>query len=60
MRVPATVQGHQPHLWVDYRKRVQDLKIQRSENPYNFIKFVGVEERFWSQFHQDYYHSVLF
>jgi hypothetical protein len=51
---------YQHPLWVDYRKRVADLKLQRSENPYEFVEDPSVDERFWSRFHNDYYYSVLY
>jgi hypothetical protein len=30
----------------------------REENPFMWSKFEAVDDRFWSQFHKDYYESV--
>jgi len=60
VRRPSIPSGTLPRLGIDYKKRLVDLRHQRSENPYKFIKFEGVEERFWSQFHNDFYESVLY
>jgi len=57
---PSIPSGTQPWLGIDYKKRLVDLRNQRSENPYKFVKFEGVEERFLSQFHNDFYESVLY
>lgn len=60
MRNPGSSGAYSVPLFVDYNKRVEDLKIQRSENPYQFVKDPSVEERFWSRFHSDYYFTVLY
>jgi hypothetical protein len=49
-----------PRLPIDYSHRLQDLRTQRGENPYIFVRFQGVDESFWSQFHSDYYNSILY
>jgi hypothetical protein len=30
----------------------------REENPFMWSKFEAVDDRFWSQFHKDYYESI--
>ena len=57
---PSIPSGTQPQLGIDYKKHLVDLRNQCSENPYKFMKFEGVEEWFWSQFHNDFYESVLY
>jgi hypothetical protein len=60
MSGPQNQGGYQPSLPVDYSKRVGDLREQRSENPYQFIRNPNVDLRFWSRMHLDYYYKVLF
>jgi hypothetical protein len=47
MRRPGVGAG-MPRLPIDYSHRLQDLRTQRGENPYIFVRFQGVDERFWS------------
>jgi hypothetical protein len=60
MSGPQNQGGYQPSLPVDYSKRAGDLRVQRSENPYQFIRNPSVDVRFWSRMHSDYYYKVLF
>jgi hypothetical protein len=60
VRRPSIPSGTQSWLGIDYKKRLVDLRNLCSENPYKFIKFEGVEERFWSQFQNDFYESILY
>lgn len=58
MRTPVDPDGIIPRLAIDYMKQKRDVRRMRQENPFQWCKFQGVEERFWSQFHHDYYLSV--
>jgi hypothetical protein len=52
---PELPTGFVPRRAIEYRKQARDMRIMRQDNPYRWIKFEGVEGRFWSQFHHDYY-----
>lgn len=52
--------GFAPHLMKDYRNNVPMLRKKRSENPYDDGKDLQIESHFWSLFHFDYYHYVIF
>jgi hypothetical protein len=60
MSGPQNQGGYQPSLLVGYSKRAGDLRVQRSENPYQFIRNPSVDLRFWSRMHSDYYYKVIF
>ena len=50
-----------PGHYMDYseRRRAGDLRLQRLENPYLFVRDDSVDRRFWSRFQQDYYMSII-
>lgn len=60
MMNPRNTGGFSIPLFVNYMKRVGDLRIQRSKNPYELIRDPSVDARFWARFHLDYYYLVLY
>jgi hypothetical protein len=60
MSGPQDQGGYQPSFPVDYSKRAGDLREQRRENPYQFVRNPSVDLYFWSRMHLDYYYKVLF
>jgi hypothetical protein len=48
------------HLVVDYMGKQKMVKESREENPYLVSKDLGVDYRFWSVFHFNFYISVIF
>jgi hypothetical protein len=60
MSGPQDQGGYQPSFSVDYSKRAGDLREQRRENPYKFVRNPSVNLRFWNRMHSDYYYKVIF
>jgi hypothetical protein len=46
MSGPQDQGGYQPSFPVDYSKRAGDLREQRRENPYQFVRNSSVDLRF--------------
>jgi len=55
---PSTPGDCIPRCPIDYKVQSSDVKRMRQDNPFAWSKFEGVDDRFWSQFHNDYYSSV--
>jgi hypothetical protein len=47
-----------PRRSINYKVQSSDIRRMREENPFMLSKFEVVDDRFWSQFHKDYYESV--
>jgi hypothetical protein len=48
-----------PKRGIDYKAQSSDVKRMRQDNIFDWSKFEGLEYRFWSQFHNDYYFICL-
>jgi hypothetical protein len=52
--------GTIPLMEVDYFNRPEVVEEQRRETVYKYRKDTGVESRFWSRFHMDFYNTVFY
>jgi hypothetical protein len=59
LRTPGTVEGFVVSAPRDYFKQSLTLKNQRAIDVYRYKKRVGLEYRFWCEFHKDFYASVI-
>ncbi len=55
---PRQAQGYVPRLPRNYSQQSISVTKERESNPFTFSKDEGLDQRFWTQFHQDFYSSV--
>jgi hypothetical protein len=52
--------GYDARLYINYRQEVTKAKrIRKQESPIIYSKDESIDDRFWMQFHADYYFSVF-
>jgi hypothetical protein len=59
MRSPGVIEGFAISATRDYFKQSITVKNQRAIDPYRYRKSEGLEQRFWCDFHRDFYVSVM-
>src|SRR6266540_4274519 len=58
MQPPRQVPGYIPRLSRNYSQQSLSVTKERESNPFIFSNDEALEQRFWNQFHQDFYSSV--
>ena len=58
MQPPRQVPVYVPRLSRNYSQQSLSVTKERESNPFTFSKDEALEQRFWNQFHQDFYSSV--
>ena len=57
MRCPANTRAHSVINYAGKQKLVEEA---RENNPYEQPKDLGIDYRFWNEFHSNFYASVIF
>ncbi len=58
MQPPRQIPAYVPRLSRNYSQQSLSVTKERESNPFIFSKDEALEQRFWNQFHQDFYSSV--
>jgi hypothetical protein len=59
LRDPDSILGFAEHMIRDYSKNALEVREQREENVYLYLKGEKLEARFWCDFHRYFYQSVI-
>ena len=49
-----------PHPMLNYAGKLKIVEEARENNPYEQPKDLGIDYRFWNEFHSSFYASVIF
>ena len=49
-----------PHPMLNYAEKLKMMEEARENNPYEQPKDLGIDYRFWNEFHSNFYASVIF
>jgi hypothetical protein len=59
LREPGSMLGFAEHMIRDYSNNALDVREQREEDVYRYLKGEGLEAGFWCDFHRDFYQTVI-